>query len=57
MMDVRFFDGAAWVAGVAYGLNWIMGNMTFLTSTVGLFVGVATFIYTVIRIVQAVKGK
>lgn len=57
MMNLKFFDGAAWTAGVAYGINWLMGNMAFLTSTVGLLVGVATFIYTVIRIVQALKGK
>ena len=54
-MDYKIFDSAAIITGWAFFLDWLIGHMALLQSSMGLMVGLATFIYTVIRIVQALK--
>lgn len=55
MTNYQFSDVAALTAGWTLFLDWLIGHMALLQSTVGLLVGVATFIYTVIRIFQALR--
>jgi hypothetical protein len=57
MMDKHFYDGAAWMAGIGLFFDWLSGNMVVLQNSVGLLVGATTIVYTVIRIVQALKGQ
>ena len=57
MIDVKFFDGAAFVTSLALFWDWVTKNVGFMQDGVGFLLGVATLVYTCIRIGQALKGK
>jgi hypothetical protein len=54
-MDSKLLDGAAIATGFTFFADWFINNLAFFQGLVGLAVGVATFIYTVIRIWQSRK--
>jgi hypothetical protein len=54
-MDNKLFDGAAIATGFTFFFDWLINNLALFQGLMGLAVGGATFIYTVIRIWQSLR--
>ena len=54
-MDMKIPDFLALGTGWTVFMDWLIGNMNLLQTTVGLIVGILTAIYTAIRIYQELR--